>query len=138
KRKDGDRWSVRIRKILLGFGFLLFAFVGGQACRSLKSVTAARHGDEIAQPVLALVEGLSQCRNVNLDVAFIDHEPGPYPFHDLAVGQDTGLWCGQQTQYVDCPAPEWHDGSLTQQLASPEVEPKGAEPNLIAAHRSSP
>ncbi len=123
---------------MLGRGFLLFAFVGGQACRSQKSVTAARHGDEIAEPVLALVEGLSQCRNVNLDIAFIDHEAGPHPFHDLVLGHDTALCCGQHTQYVDCPAPELHDGSVTRQLASPEVEPKGAEPNLIAAHRSSP
>src|SRR5216684_4378079 len=106
ERKHGDRRPVGKRQLSLRVGLLDRR--GG--LQTDKSITAAGYCDHVGLPALTFFQRLSKRRDMDVDIAFLDDQPGPDLRHQFVLGDDLALRRDQYAQDVERPVGEAYRG----------------------------
>src|SRR6185437_12104011 len=95
-----------------------------------KPVAAPRHSHKVSLAAFALIEHLSQSRDVNFDVVFLDDQAGPNLSHQLVFADNLALCRGQHTEDVERPVAYRYRHPLTRQLVLVWIQIEQAKAEL--------
>jgi hypothetical protein len=81
------------------------------------------------------VQGLAQCRDMDVEISLFDDTAGPQPRHELVPADDLTLSLGQRTQDAKRAPVNPHRLTIAPQFGAPKIEPKTSEADLLVLHR---
>src|SRR5262249_29768265 len=99
--------------------------------RIRQPVAAPRHGDNVGITLGVLVQSLAQRRDVDVQIVFRDHAPGPQPCNQLVLADYRASCRCKKPEDIECPPADLYGLAIVQQAPPPEIEPEPAEANLL-------